>query len=132
MSGFDHMFSSPVFLDLLALLHLHNPIAHGKGCTKVTSCCCICHCLLPDQRIMRDIKVPTCYYRWSFTHSGERIRKQDFVDSLLDDTTFWHILIPYFSRHFNIIVSETIHVQVCMFKPQLNVTIFMIIQLINI
>jgi hypothetical protein len=28
-------------------------------------------------------------------------------------------------------VSETIHVHVCMFKHQLNITIFMIIQLIN-
>jgi hypothetical protein len=28
-------------------------------------------------------------------------------------------------------VSETIHVHVCMFKQQLNITIFMIIQLIN-
>jgi hypothetical protein len=28
-------------------------------------------------------------------------------------------------------VSETIHVHVCMFKQQLNITIFMIVQLIN-
>jgi hypothetical protein len=28
-------------------------------------------------------------------------------------------------------VSRTIHVHVCMFKQQLNITIFMIIQLIN-
>jgi hypothetical protein len=44
---------------------------------------------------------------------------------------FWYILIPYLNRHFNIAVSETIHVHVCMFKQQLNIIIFMIIQLIN-
>jgi hypothetical protein len=40
-------------------------------------------------------------------------------------------LIPYLNRHFNIAVSETIHVHMCMFKQQLNITIFMVIQLIN-
>jgi hypothetical protein len=44
---------------------------------------------------------------------------------------FWYILIPKFNRHFNVTVSETIHVHVCMFKQQLNITIFMIIQPIN-
>jgi hypothetical protein len=44
---------------------------------------------------------------------------------------FWYILIPYLNRHFNIAVSETIHVQVFMFKQQLSINIFMIIQLIN-
>jgi hypothetical protein len=44
---------------------------------------------------------------------------------------FWYILISYLNRHFNIAVSETIHVNVRMFKQQLNITIFVVIQLIN-
>jgi hypothetical protein len=44
---------------------------------------------------------------------------------------FWYILIPYLNRHFNIAVSETIRVNMCMFKQKLNISIFMITQLIN-
>ncbi|CAL4927548.1 unnamed protein product [Urochloa decumbens] len=58
--GFDHMFSSPVFLGLLALL-----AASLMACTYTTQ--------LPMVKVAR---------RWSFTHSGERIRKQEFADSL--------------------------------------------------
>ncbi|KAF8709904.1 hypothetical protein HU200_029619 [Digitaria exilis] len=58
--GFDHMFSSPVFLGLLALL-----AASLMACTYTTQ--------LPMVKVAR---------RWSFTHSGERIRKQEFADCL--------------------------------------------------
>lgn len=58
--GFDHMFSSPVFLGLLALL-----ATSLMACTYTTQ--------LPMVKVAR---------RWSFTHSGERIRKQEFADSL--------------------------------------------------
>ncbi|WVZ60698.1 hypothetical protein U9M48_010684 [Paspalum notatum var. saurae] len=58
--GFDHMFSSPVFLGLLVLL-----AASLMACTYTTQ--------LPMVKVAR---------RWSFTHSGERIRKQEFADSL--------------------------------------------------
>ncbi|RLN16328.1 hypothetical protein C2845_PM02G46600 [Panicum miliaceum] len=58
--GFDHMFSSPVFLGLLALL-----AASLMACTYTTQ--------LPMVKVAR---------RWSFTHSGERIKKQEFSDSL--------------------------------------------------
>ncbi|KAL6636852.1 hypothetical protein ACP70R_024424 [Stipagrostis hirtigluma subsp. patula] len=58
--GFDHMFSSPVFLGLLALL-----AASLMACTYTTQ--------LPMVKVAR---------RWSFMHSGERIRKQEFADSL--------------------------------------------------
>ncbi|KAG2534939.1 hypothetical protein PVAP13_9NG075400 [Panicum virgatum] len=58
--GFDHMFSSPVFLGLLALLALSL-----MACTYTTQ--------LPMVKVAR---------RWSFTQSGERIKKQEFADSL--------------------------------------------------
>ncbi|GJN23179.1 hypothetical protein PR202_gb10806 [Eleusine coracana subsp. coracana] len=58
--GFDHMFSSPVFLGLLALL-----AASLMACTYTTQ--------LPMVKVAR---------RWSFTQSGDRIRKQEFSDSL--------------------------------------------------
>ncbi|XP_039782412.1 cytochrome c biogenesis protein CCS1, chloroplastic-like isoform X2 [Panicum virgatum] len=58
--GFDHMFSSPVFLGLLALL-----AASLMACTYTTQ--------LPMVKVAR---------RWSFTHSGERIKKQEFADCL--------------------------------------------------
>ncbi|KQK12999.1 cytochrome c biogenesis protein CCS1, chloroplastic [Brachypodium distachyon] len=58
--GFDHMFSSPVFLGLLALL-----AASLMACTYTTQ--------LPMVKVAK---------RWSFMSSGGSIRKQDFSDSL--------------------------------------------------
>ncbi|KAJ6805501.1 uncharacterized protein M6B38_180800 [Iris pallida] len=58
--GFDHMFSSPVFLGMLALL-----AASLMACTYTTQ--------IPLVKVAR---------RWSFKQSAESIRKQDFTDSL--------------------------------------------------
>ncbi|KAK2978348.1 hypothetical protein RJ640_016450 [Escallonia rubra] len=58
--GFDHMFSSPVFLGTLALLG-----ASLMACTYTTQ--------IPTVKVAR---------RWSFLHSGEAIRKQEFTDTL--------------------------------------------------
>ncbi|XP_048531915.1 cytochrome c biogenesis protein CCS1, chloroplastic [Triticum urartu] len=58
--GFDHMFSSPVFLGLLALL-----AASLMACTFTTQ--------LPMVKVAK---------RWSFMSSGGSIRKQDFAESL--------------------------------------------------
>ncbi|KAL9296444.1 hypothetical protein ACSQ67_022340 [Phaseolus vulgaris] len=58
--GFDHMFSSPVFLGVLALLG-----ASLMACTYTTQ--------LPIIKVSR---------RWSFLHSAEAIRKQEFSESL--------------------------------------------------
>ncbi|XP_006650660.2 cytochrome c biogenesis protein CCS1, chloroplastic [Oryza brachyantha] len=58
--GFDHMFSSPVFLGLLALL-----AASLMACTYTTQ--------IPIVKVAR---------RWSFMHSAGSIRKQEFADSL--------------------------------------------------
>ncbi|QCD88519.1 cytochrome c biogenesis protein [Vigna unguiculata] len=58
--GFDHMFSSPVFLGVLALLG-----ASLMACTYTTQ--------LPLITVSR---------RWSFLHSAEAIRKQEFSESL--------------------------------------------------
>ncbi|CAA7393818.1 unnamed protein product [Spirodela intermedia] len=58
--GFDHMFSSPVFLGMLALL-----AASLMACTYTTQ--------IPMVKVAR---------RWSFMHSAERIRKQEFSDTL--------------------------------------------------
>lgn len=58
--GFDHMFSSPVFLGLLALLG-----ASLMACTYTTQ--------IPLVKVAR---------RWNFLHSAEAIRKQEFSDTL--------------------------------------------------
>ncbi|KAL5216959.1 hypothetical protein ABZP36_017643 [Zizania latifolia] len=58
--GFDHMFSSPVFLGLLALL-----ATSLMACTYTTQ--------IPIVKVAR---------RWSFMHSSGSIRKQEFADSL--------------------------------------------------
>ncbi|KAK3023018.1 hypothetical protein RJ639_045012 [Escallonia herrerae] len=58
--GFDHMFSSPVFLGTLALLG-----ASLMACTYTTQ--------IPTVKVAR---------RWSFLQSGEAIRKQEFTDTL--------------------------------------------------
>ncbi|XP_077224542.1 cytochrome c biogenesis protein family isoform X2 [Tasmannia lanceolata] len=58
--GFDHMFSSPVFLGLLVLL-----AASLMACTYTTQ--------IPLVKVAR---------RWSFIHSADTIRKQEFSDSL--------------------------------------------------
>ncbi|CAL9138265.1 unnamed protein product [Musa acuminata var. zebrina] len=58
--GFDHMFTSPVFLGMLILL-----AASLMACTYTTQ--------IPLVKVAR---------RWSFIHSAETIRKQDFADSL--------------------------------------------------
>jgi hypothetical protein len=63
-------------------LHLHDPASHGQGREKVSSCCCVCHCLLVRSEKHVRHQVPACCCRWSFTHSGERIKKQEFSDSL--------------------------------------------------
>ncbi|XP_059653856.1 cytochrome c biogenesis protein CCS1, chloroplastic [Cornus florida] len=59
--GFDHMFSSPIFLGLLTLL-----AASLMACTYTTQ--------IPLVKVAR---------RWSFLHSAEAIRKQEFSDTLL-------------------------------------------------
>ncbi|XAR59518.1 hypothetical protein NMG60_11015379 [Bertholletia excelsa] len=58
--GFDHMFSSPLFLALLALL-----AASLMACTYTTQ--------IPLVKVAR---------RWSFLHSAEAISKQDFSETL--------------------------------------------------
>ncbi|XP_078430528.1 cytochrome c biogenesis protein family [Wolffia australiana] len=58
--GFDHMFSSPVFLGMLALL-----AASLMACTYTTQ--------IPMTKVAR---------RWSFMKSAESIRKQEFSDTL--------------------------------------------------
>ncbi|KAL2328928.1 hypothetical protein Fmac_022355 [Flemingia macrophylla] len=58
--GFDHMFSSPIFLGVLALLG-----ASLMACTYTTQ--------LPLIKVSR---------RWLFLHSAEAIRKQEFSESL--------------------------------------------------
>ncbi|KAM7479272.1 hypothetical protein LguiA_027485 [Lonicera macranthoides] len=58
--GFDHMFSSPIFLGTLALLG-----ASLIACTYTTQ--------IPTVKVAR---------RWSFLHSAEAIRKQEFTETL--------------------------------------------------
>lgn len=58
--GFDHMFTSPVFLGMLILL-----AASLMACTSTTQ--------IPMVKVAR---------RWSFKHSAESIRKQEFSESL--------------------------------------------------
>ncbi|KAK8943180.1 hypothetical protein KSP39_PZI009197 [Platanthera zijinensis] len=58
--GFDHMFTSPVFLGMLVLL-----AASLMSCTYTTQ--------IPMVKVAR---------RWSFMHSSEAIHKQEFSDSL--------------------------------------------------
>ncbi|XP_072951466.1 cytochrome c biogenesis protein CCS1, chloroplastic [Typha angustifolia] len=58
--GFDHMFSSPVFLGMLILL-----AASLMACTYTTQ--------IPLVKVAQ---------RWSFTQSAEAISKQEFADSL--------------------------------------------------
>ncbi|KAJ9152884.1 hypothetical protein P3X46_026393 [Hevea brasiliensis] len=58
--GFDHMFSSPVFLGMLALLGTSL-----MACTYTTQ--------IPLVKVAR---------RWNFLHSAEAIRKQEFSDNL--------------------------------------------------
>ncbi|KAG9440873.1 hypothetical protein H6P81_021038 [Aristolochia fimbriata] len=58
--GFDHMYSSPIFLGMLALL-----AASLMACTYTTQ--------IPLVRVAR---------RWSFLHSADPIRKLEFADSL--------------------------------------------------
>jgi len=58
--GFDHMFSSPVFLGMLVLLS-----ASLMACTYTTQ--------IPLVKVAR---------RWSFKQSSESIRNQEFSDSL--------------------------------------------------
>ncbi|KAJ4812475.1 hypothetical protein LUZ62_025041 [Rhynchospora pubera] len=58
--GFDHMFTSPIFLGLLVLLG-----ASLMACTYTTQ--------IPLVKVAR---------RWSFLQSSETIRKQEFSDSL--------------------------------------------------
>uniref|UniRef100_A0A2P2KU00 Cytochrome c biogenesis protein CCS1ic isoform X2 n=1 Tax=Rhizophora mucronata TaxID=61149 RepID=A0A2P2KU00_RHIMU len=59
--GFDHMFSSPVFLGMLALLGTSL-----MACTYTTQ--------IPIVKVAR---------RWNFLQSAETIRKQEFSDTLL-------------------------------------------------
>ncbi|KAK4401576.1 Cytochrome c biogenesis protein CCS1, chloroplastic [Sesamum angolense] len=58
--GFDHMFSSPLFLGTLSLLG-----ASLMACTYTTQ--------IPIVKVAR---------RWSFLHSAEAIRKQEYSDTL--------------------------------------------------
>ncbi|XP_065857600.1 cytochrome c biogenesis protein CCS1, chloroplastic [Euphorbia lathyris] len=58
--GFDHMFSSPIFLGMLVLLG-----ASLMACTYTTQ--------IPLVKVAR---------RWNFSHSADAIRKQEFSDSL--------------------------------------------------
>ncbi|XP_062092829.1 cytochrome c biogenesis protein CCS1, chloroplastic isoform X2 [Humulus lupulus] len=58
--GFDHMFSSPVFLGTLILLG-----ASLMACTYTTQ--------IPLVKVAR---------RWKFMHSAESVRKQEFSDTL--------------------------------------------------
>ncbi|RVW48433.1 Cytochrome c biogenesis protein CCS1, chloroplastic [Vitis vinifera] len=58
--GFDHMFSSPIFLGMLALL-----ATSLMACTYTTQ--------IPLVKVAR---------RWNFLHSAEAIRKQEFSESL--------------------------------------------------
>ncbi|CAJ2679198.1 cytochrome c biogenesis protein CCS1 chloroplastic-like [Trifolium pratense] len=58
--GFDHMYSAPIFLGMLALLG-----ASLIACTYTTQ--------LPLIKVSK---------RWSFMHSSEAIRKQEFSESL--------------------------------------------------
>ncbi|XP_058214049.1 cytochrome c biogenesis protein CCS1, chloroplastic [Rhododendron vialii] len=58
--GFDHMFSCPLFLSLLALL-----AASLMACTYTTQ--------IPLVKVAR---------RWSFSHSAESISKQEFAETL--------------------------------------------------
>nr|AKF43185.1 cytochrome c biogenesis protein [Pelargonium tetragonum] len=58
--GFDHMFSSPVFLGMLILL-----ATSLMACTYTTQ--------IPIVKVAR---------RWTFLNSSEMIRKQEFADSL--------------------------------------------------
>ncbi|XP_057745987.1 cytochrome c biogenesis protein CCS1, chloroplastic [Arachis stenosperma] len=58
--GFDHMFTSPVFIGMLALLG-----ASLMACTYTTQ--------IPLVKVSR---------RWAFLHSAEAIRKQEFSDTL--------------------------------------------------
>ncbi|KAJ4716454.1 Cytochrome C biogenesis protein Ccs1 [Melia azedarach] len=58
--GFDHMFSSPIFLGLLVLMGLSL-----MSCTYTTQ--------IPLVKVAR---------RWNFLHSAEAIRKQEFSDTL--------------------------------------------------
>ncbi|KAG0466806.1 hypothetical protein HPP92_017787 [Vanilla planifolia] len=58
--GFDHMFTSPIFLGMLVLL-----AASLMACTYTTQ--------IPMVKVAK---------RWSFMHSTEAIRKQEYSDSL--------------------------------------------------
>ncbi|KAL8096993.1 cytochrome c biogenesis protein CCS1, chloroplastic [Apium graveolens] len=58
--GFDHMFTSPIFLGILALLG-----ASLMACTSTTQ--------IPIVKVAR---------RWSFVHSPDKIKKQEFSDTL--------------------------------------------------
>ncbi|WCJ33850.1 cytochrome c biogenesis protein family [Euphorbia peplus] len=58
--GFDHMFSSPIFLGMLVLLG-----SSLMACTYTTQ--------IPLVKVAR---------RWKFLHSADAIRKQEFSDSL--------------------------------------------------
>ncbi|KAK6136813.1 hypothetical protein DH2020_029448 [Rehmannia glutinosa] len=58
--GFDHMFSSPIFLGTLTLLG-----ASLMACTYTTQ--------IPTVKVAK---------RWSFLHSAEAIRKQEYSDAL--------------------------------------------------
>ncbi|KAJ1382978.1 ResB-like domain [Sesbania bispinosa] len=64
--GFDHMFTSPIFLGMLALLG-----ASLMACTYTTQ--------FPLIKVARR---PNLFHRWSFLHSAESIRKQEFSESL--------------------------------------------------
>ncbi|PKA57052.1 Cytochrome c biogenesis protein CCS1, chloroplastic [Apostasia shenzhenica] len=59
--GFDHMFTSPIFLGMLVLL-----AASLMACTYTTQ--------IPMVKVAR---------RWSFMHSANEIHKQEFSDSLV-------------------------------------------------
>lgn len=58
--GFDHMFTSPIFLGILVLLG-----ASLMACTSTTQ--------IPIVKVAR---------RWSFVHSPDTIKKQEFSDTL--------------------------------------------------
>lgn len=90
--GFDHMFSSPVFLGMLALL-----AASLMACTYTTQLPMVKVArryhrtvgVLDDMLITEPLcgitssrQVSLCSCRWSFTQSGDRIRKQEFSDAL--------------------------------------------------
>lgn len=88
--GFDHMFSSPIFLGLLVLLGLSL-----MSCTYTTqiplvkvarrSDFSVTIMYSPDGNELEKLSFNTTIFnicRWNFLQSAEAIRKQEFSDSL--------------------------------------------------